>query len=567
MAAEKQAAHVENVGSEPASATDVENYHGLTTTCILAYVANLFMVFVQMTVLIGSGAFARDITNVVGGTDKATWFAQIIVIVTAALGPPISQAANYWGRKWFMVVGGGFGFAGSIIISRATTITAALVGQVIMSLSLGTQPLIHAISSEILPRRYRAVVQSGVMNAMQAAGVVTLLGGGAMIRDLHEGFRAFWYLNAALYGTASISYALLYNPPPRPTQLGTTLQKLRRLDWAAYILICTGMTLFVMALTWADNPYPWSDARVLSTFILGVGALAALGVYETVFKKDGMFHHSLFKDDRNFALANVLMFVEGTASFALNSYFPLEMAVIFETDPVRVGLRYSVVFFASSVGVALVSIVVVKRRMLRWPLVVSYVFITLFFVLMAPISLTDSNNVWGYAVILGAGIGICLTLAVTTAQISAPPELIALTSGLVIAMRAFGAAVGLAIYTAIFNAKLPGAVGSKVAAAVMPLGLSPDALEPFIGALMSNDQELLMSLPDVNPAILGAGAHAMREGYLVAFRYIYITAAAIGVAGITAAACIIDPKDAFTLHVDAPVESDSTVDLQNESKA
>jgi hypothetical protein len=111
--------------------------------------------------------------------------------------------------------------------------------------------------------------------------------------------------------------------------------------------------------------------------------------------------------------------------------------------------------------------------------------------------------------------------------------LIALTSGLVIAMRAFGAAVGLAIYTAIFNAKLPGAVGSKVAAAVMPLGLSPDALEPFVGALMSNDQELLMSLPDVNPAILGAGAHAMREGYLVAFRYIYITAAAIGVAGIT----------------------------------
>jgi hypothetical protein len=95
------------------------------------------------------------------------------------------------------------------------------------------------------------------------------------------------------------------------------------------------MTLFVMALTWADNPYPWSDARVLSTFILGVVALAALGVYETMFKKDGMFHHSLFKNDRNVALANVLMFVERTASFALNSYFPLEMAVIVEGSLLR----------------------------------------------------------------------------------------------------------------------------------------------------------------------------------------------------------------------------------------
>ncbi len=39
---------------------------------------------------------------------------------------------------------------------------------------------------------------------------------------------------------------------------------------------------------------PWKDAHVLAPLLVGTAVIAALVVYESVVKNDGMFNHKLF---------------------------------------------------------------------------------------------------------------------------------------------------------------------------------------------------------------------------------------------------------------------------------
>lgn len=53
--------------------------------------------------VVGAGAYARDLAAVLGGGDKSTWLVNSLTIMTVVLSPPISEAADFWGRKWFLV--------------------------------------------------------------------------------------------------------------------------------------------------------------------------------------------------------------------------------------------------------------------------------------------------------------------------------------------------------------------------------------------------------------------------------------------------------------------------------
>ena len=175
--------------------------------------------------------------------------------MTVVLVPPIGQAADFWGRKWFLVIPSAVGVVGLIIVSRCSSIGMAIAGQTLVGVSYGAQGLLYAVASEIVPRRFRPAAQGGLNAALAAGAIVALLGGEAMIRNYHEGFRVFYYFTTAILASATITIALLYNPPLRPLQKSLTLrEKLGRLDWIGYALITLGITLFAIALSWAKKP-------------------------------------------------------------------------------------------------------------------------------------------------------------------------------------------------------------------------------------------------------------------------------------------------------------------------
>lgn len=382
-----------------------------------------------------------------GGSTKSVWFTSSVAILTTVLSPPVSQAADYWGRRWFLIILTGCGAVGSIVVARASSMNMAIAGEVVTGISYGAQPLLHAVASEVLPRKYRPYAQAADNVAAALGGLVALLVGGAMTRHSnHAGFRNYWYMSTALYALATVLCAVLYNPPPQKSQIGLThMEKLKKLDWIGYFLFTSGLVLFSMGLSWSQNPYTWTNAHTLAPFLIGVALIACLAVYETKFKKDGMFHHDLFKNGWNFVIALVCVFVEGLSFFAANNYFAFQVSVLYETDPLRTGIRYGINFIVYAIFAVLAGLYCSTTKQVRLPTVVAFCSMIIFFICMATTSPSSSNPVWGYPVFLGIGLGTCLCALVTVAQLSTPPELISITSGLMIGVRSLGGSIGLAI--------------------------------------------------------------------------------------------------------------------------
>ncbi|KAK0129671.1 hypothetical protein ONS96_000234 [Cadophora gregata f. sp. sojae] len=329
-----------------------------------------------------------------------------------------------------------------------------------------------------------------------------------------------------------------------------------------------------MGLSWSQNPFSWTDAHILAPFIIGIVLILCLVVYETKFKRDGMFHHDLFKNGWNFVIALVCVFVEGLSFFAANNYFAFQVSVLYETDPLRTGIRYGINFILYALSAVLAGVYCSTTRQVRFPTVLAFCFMIAFFICMATSTPGSSDAVWGYPVLLGAGLGIALCAIITAAQLSTPPEMISITSGLLIGVRSLGGSIGLAIYNAIFTGKFSGNLGSKIAGAVLPLGLPPSSLPDFIGALAHSDTASLPGIPGVTPEIIGAGVGGLFEAFSIGFRYVWVAAgcftvvAAIGKSLLSsflpmwnltvfkAAIFLVDPVKEFNMRIDAPAEKE-----------
>ena len=405
-----------------------------------------------------------------------------------------------------------------------------------MAISFGSQPLLLAVVSEVLPRKHRPTAQATSNNSGILGGIVGVVMGGALVRHGNaENYRIYFYVLAAIFAVSAIGCALCYDPPLRELQMSlTTAEKLRRLDWIGYALFTPGLILFCMALVWSNNPYEWSNSHVFATFVVSVVLIVGFFVYEWRFKTDGVLNHGLF-ENRNLPLSMLLIFCEGLAFWATNNYFSFEVGVITGADLLIAGLHFVVVFAIGMAAALTTGLVASRWKVIKLPLTAGFLLLLGFNVGMATMKpSTPDAAFWGITCLAGLGLGTILPVLIATAQMSTPPELIAITTGLLTAVRSVGGSVGLAINTALFNKALASNVPAKIAAATLPLGLPSTSLKPLIAALSSGKETALAQVPGVTPEILKAAASAMEDAYAVGFRHAWIAAScftAMGVLG------------------------------------
>ena len=456
----------------------------------------------QVLHLVGSGLLSNTITSVVGGTNRATWIVNPIPIAAGVLGPPFSQAADYWGRKYFVVVPTLCGAVGCLIFSRADDFGTLIVGQSIAAVTSGAQPLLHAIASEITPRRYRSLAQAAANTAAALGAIVGLLMGGALVRTHASGFRTYFYITAGLYALCVAIIFWLYNPPVRELQRQLTQrQKLARLDWIGYAFFLPGLILFCFALTSSSGVYPWKSSKIIGPLVVGICLLIAFGLYEWKGTRVGMLHHDLFSRGRNFALAEALMLTEGIVFFCATQYYGFEVSVLYDKTLFVAGLDYTVGWWTMIVATTLCGIYCSWTKTVRPAMTLAFVAFAIFSATMASLNPSTRWSAVGFTPFFGIGLGMALNTLVTVAQLSTPPELISLTTGLMIGTRSVGGTIALAIYSAIFSGTLKDQIPAKVAEATIPLGFDPKYLGELLGGLTEGNSTLLGEIRKFSPGL------------------------------------------------------------------
>ena len=132
-----------------------------------------------------------------------------------------------------------------------------------------------------------------------------------------------------LWGATALGILLGYRPPKRHTRLDhlSFWQKLAHLDLLGFVLLASGLTLLLTGLSLGGGLYAWTNARVLTTIILGGVILIFFGIFEWKGTKTGFLNHDLFRGGkdmgRTFAVCVGLIFVEGIMLFSCIIFYPV----------------------------------------------------------------------------------------------------------------------------------------------------------------------------------------------------------------------------------------------------
>jgi MFS family permease len=486
-----------------------------------------------MLSVVGAGFLGISSTTLLGDASKSLWPSAITGIAFCTLNPPIAQISDFWGRKNIILVCALLAFAGQMMVARASSISMLLGGFGVSGFSVGLQFALFSIVSEIMPRRHRAWAQSTVQCTTAVGGTVSVLLGGSLLRHNNlENYRIYFYVAAAVYAIGIVGIFFGYRPLANELQNNLTLiDKLARLDWIGILLLVTGLTLFSLGLNWYDNPYGFTNQHVLAPFILGLTFLIAFCLYEGLVNKEGIAHHSLFRH-RSYLLACIILAVEGAVFFTMNNYFVYEHILLNGVSSWDASLPLIMCFSLGVPMFVIAGFYTTRTKRLKDTMLIGLLSYVGYCAGMATVDAnTTQSFFFGISVLQAAANGFTVSNIVVTAQMSTPPAMIALTTGLLLASRGFGAAIGTVVNNAIFSNTLNSNLVSKIAAAVTPLGFPSKDLELLVSAVSTGDLQELANLSTATQAVISAAESAYRSAYALAFRNCWVLAAAFSAFG------------------------------------
>ncbi|KAK5702380.1 hypothetical protein LTR17_022377 [Elasticomyces elasticus] len=249
----------------------------------VAVLAMFVLNFVQIIALQGPPVVLANIGESLHNTPTQTWVPNALSLVQAVLAPIISSASDtFQARKSIMVGSFVLSFIGSAIAPGAGSIYRLIVAQILIGFGFASTALAYSVPSEILPKKWRPLVQAGVNVAAAIGACVGPLVIGTLTRsDPIGGWRNFYWVQMALWGMTAIGIFFGYRPPTRHTAYDhlSLAQKIRALDLPGVFLFAAGLTLFLAGLGLGGGLFSWTNVRVLVTLILGLVTLLACGYW------------------------------------------------------------------------------------------------------------------------------------------------------------------------------------------------------------------------------------------------------------------------------------------------
>ncbi|KAE8331419.1 major facilitator superfamily domain-containing protein [Aspergillus sergii] len=491
---------------------------------------------------------------------KTAWIAAAITIPNCVFQMFIGDLSDFLGRRMFLQVGCILGFVGMMVAGRASSIDMVIGGQVLSGIGCTLGYLTIPFISEIVPKDTRSLATGVVAVASSISTAIGPVIQGALITKnvggANEGWRAGFYLGAALYGSASLLLLAFYKPSPRPNPEGLSVsRRLLKFDWCGIFMVTSGLTLFLYGLHEGGNPHPWSSARVLAPLIIGIACSIIFIGWEWKGTRHGVFDHAMFYH-RNYSVTLVVSFVGGIVLFCGQAYLPQEIISLFTSNAILTGV-YNLPFnTASMVGAIAGAIIMRAAKEGKWIVVGAYTFLTVGGGLMAVQEPHISFAAWFFpTALLGLGVGVQMVVVITITGLCTPDHLIAHAVSTNSAIRALGGSVGVVIFSQIYQSKVKTFLPERVTEAVIASGLDPTNVAAFLQALSESNAEAMARIEGLTPQITAAGEKAAAQAYADSYRFVWYSLIPFGVIAVSLALFLKPVKEQLTRQVTAGVRN------------
>ncbi|OBZ85304.1 putative MFS-type transporter C16A3.17c [Choanephora cucurbitarum] len=378
-----------------------------------------------------------------------SWVATAYILTFDAFQPLFAKFSDIFGRKWVLIFGTCIFIIGSLLCGVANSMIMLIISRAIAGIGgAGIFSMVFVIMSELVPLEKRGAYQ-GVVNAVFALSSVfgPLIGGS--FTD-YVTWRWNFYINLPIGAVAlAILFFFLHTPVPK----GNFKDKLKRIDYAGTLTVLAFATLFLLAMNFGGQTFPWKSAAVIVPLVL-TGLLVGLLIFVETKVAEPLMPPRLFRNQSVVSVLSTNWFF-GMTFFSMVYYLPIYFQVVKEDSAMWSGIRLIpmemlIAAFATFAGIFISKVGLYKPLP---PMGMALLTIS-----VGLLCLFDENTpfsaIYGYTVIGGAGLGLMFSSAIIALQASSEPRDIAVVTGLGNFSRILGGALGVAVSSAILNSSL-----------------------------------------------------------------------------------------------------------------
>jgi hypothetical protein len=230
--------------------------------------------------------------------------------------------------------------------------------------------------------------------------------------------------------------------------------RLKRIDYIGTLILVGSVTSVLIGLSYGGTVYPWSDARIIVSLIVGILGLVAFHTYEAAgWVKYPTLPEQVFKK-RTPAAALLIAFLSFILLFWAIYFLPVYFQAVLGASTTQSGV-WLLPTVLVEVPLAVVGGVVVTKTGRYRPLhLFAFGVMVLGFGLFARFDRSTSTAEWVIVQILPAvGVGFMMSTNLPAVQADLPEDQVAAATAAFSFMRAYGSIWGVAIPAAVFNAR------------------------------------------------------------------------------------------------------------------
>ena len=444
------------------------------------------------------------IVGQLGGVEHQVWITTAYILATTIVMPIYGKFGDVLGRRRLFLVAIAIFTLASVGCAFATDFWMFVVFRAIQGLGGGGLMILsQAIIADIVPASERGKYLGPLGGIFGLSAVAGPLLGGFFVD--HMTWQWAFYINIPV-GIAAFIIALvaLKLPNKRAT---------KRIDWLGVLFLSIATTCLIFFTDFGgDKEVGWTS-MVTWTWGLGMAAAVALFIFTESRAEDPIMPLHLFKNPI-FVNATAIGLLLGIGMFAAIGFVPTFLQMSSGTSAAESGLLM-IPMMVGLLGTSIASGIAITRtgKYKMYPIIGTLLTAA---AMIAMTSLAASTPVWLICVYLfffGAGLGLIMQVVVLVVQNAVPASEIGTATSSNNYFREVGAALGTAVFGALFTSRLT----ENLTGVFTGAGASPsDAAD----ATATIDPAALNQLPDeLRDGVVTAYADALAPvfWYLVPF--------------------------------------------------
>jgi MFS family permease len=465
---EKSALNTTAASSEfPRDTNDTSPSSGATTSqkkgyqfwlILLALCVSTLLVAIDLSILSTAlPTIAADLSS----SSLYVWIINAYVLSSTAVQPLYGQTTSIFGARALTIFAVCTFILGSALCGWANSTPMLIAGRTVQGIGGGgITSMGYIIMCSLTSLRERGKY-AGLIAATYAIG--TVLGpllGGAFAQRSHLWRWIFW-LNIPL-GAIALALVVPFLHL-KHSATGTLRSRLARVDVVGNALLSGSVAAMLIPLSTAGTSTPWTSWRTLFPLVLGGVGLLLFAVHQTFGRiAEPTMPPALFRN-RTSAAILVMGFLHGLLLISVSFFMPIYMQATRLFSPIHSGLASLPISFSIAPAAAIGGLVTARTGTYRWA---PYLGFSIMAITLGCFSLYDTNTPTVQWVLLqflfGVGCGVMYSTLVPAMLASLESRHANTASAMWGFMRSLGQVWGVALPSAVFNARVDALVVERL---------------------------------------------------------------------------------------------------------